>query len=143
MSMRTHAPTIFDVRGEIYLRRKPIEYLGMLGGENHVSTTRNDGENARIYLPSHLMLPTGHPEAPRPSGWSEAYTTSPGSMENPADTKSPHTNDAFDAPVKTAATHETRPTNRNKDGPDAGDARAHNNPIPQDLADGACEPLSS
>lgn len=94
LSMRIHAPIVFSDDGEVCLRYRLFEDLGMLGRKKSVSTTQNDGENARAYLRGCLTSRMDHSEAPNSSEQSKAYPTSPESMENPLGTEGPQTNDA-------------------------------------------------
>lgn len=83
LSMRTHAPAVFDDGAEVCLRHRLIEDLGTLGGKKFVSQPRNDCENAITYLQSRPTSPMDRPEALEPSERSKAYLASPESMENP------------------------------------------------------------
>ncbi|KAF8595275.1 hypothetical protein BDV93DRAFT_515137 [Ceratobasidium sp. AG-I] len=82
--MRTRAPTVFDVGGEVCLRHKVIEDPGIPVDGGIVSAARHDGNNAITSSPSRTTSPTYPSQAPNPF---EARPASPEPMGNTPTTR--------------------------------------------------------
>ncbi|KAF8602500.1 hypothetical protein BDV93DRAFT_557500 [Ceratobasidium sp. AG-I] len=110
--MLTHAPTVFNDGGEVYLWHKVIEDQDILGVGGIISTVRNDGEDKRTNIPSCPTSPAQPPDGPQPTEPFETYPTSPEPMEDTLE----HTGSARhadDAPAEAAEMHEARRTLHN------------------------------